>query len=212
MKAGKISSAALLAALICVLAPWSVAIGPVPLTLASLAVCFVAAVSEPKKACLAVFIYIALGAVGLPVFSGFTGGLYKLAGPTGGYIIGYLPCALAVSHINSIHKKSRLAAQKRVLSPSEGRENTENKTRSSGAFKSRLVCFSSMLLGTALCYAAGTAWFIVQTQTPLHEALLLCVLPFLPGDLLKAAAASYLAGLLGPRLEKARAREKTRQG
>ena len=85
---------AVMAALICVAGPLSIAIGPIPLSLASFAVYLAGAILGWKKGTLAVAIYLLIGLVGVPVFSGFSGGFQKLAGVTGGYLIGYLPCAL----------------------------------------------------------------------------------------------------------------------
>ena len=91
---------ALFAALICVLSPFSLSVsGLIPVSLASFAVLLAAGMLEPKRAVSAVAVFIFLGAVGLPVFSGFQGGLQKLAGVTGGFITGFLPMAFIVSFI-----------------------------------------------------------------------------------------------------------------
>ena len=86
---------AVMAALICVAAPWSVPMpGLVPVSLATFAVYLAGSLLGWKKGTIAVLIYVLLGAVGLPVFSGFVGGVGKLMGPTGGYIIGFVFTAL----------------------------------------------------------------------------------------------------------------------
>ena len=85
-----ISETAIMAALICVLGPLSVPIGPVPVSLTPFAIFLTVCILGQKKGTAAVCIYLLLGAVGLPVFTGWQGGLAKLAGPTGGYLIGYL--------------------------------------------------------------------------------------------------------------------------
>lgn len=86
----------LMTAVICVLAPFSLTlpISPVPISLGNMAVCFAVAVLGMKQGVLSVSLYLLLGLVGLPVFSNFTGGIGKLLGPTGGYLIGYLLLAL----------------------------------------------------------------------------------------------------------------------
>lgn len=94
MKVKDMTITALFAAIICVLAPWSFSAGAVPITLASFAVYLAAVVLGWKRGTIAVLIYVLLGAVGLPVFSGAAGGLGKIVGATGGYIIGYIPLAL----------------------------------------------------------------------------------------------------------------------
>ena len=85
---------ALMAAVTCILAPLSIPIGPVPISLTNLAIYLSLYLLDWKKGTLSYLIYLLLGFVGLPVFSGFTGGLTKLAGPTGGYIIGFIPMAI----------------------------------------------------------------------------------------------------------------------
>ncbi len=82
---------ALMAAILCVIAPLSIPLPTgVPLTLAVFIIYLTGIILGSKKAVIAIGIYIVLGALGLPVFSGYSGGLAKLVGPTGGYIIGYL--------------------------------------------------------------------------------------------------------------------------
>lgn len=85
---------ALFAAITCVLAPISFNIGSIPISLGTFAVYLAGAMMGKKKGIAAVAVYILLGAVGLPVFTNFSGGLAKLLGVTGGYIIGYIPMVL----------------------------------------------------------------------------------------------------------------------
>lgn len=85
---------ALMAAVICVLAPLSIPIGPVPISLTNFAIYISLYVLDWKKGTVSYLIYLLIGLVGVPVFSGFTGGFEKLAGPTGGYIIGFIPMAV----------------------------------------------------------------------------------------------------------------------
>lgn len=85
---------ALLAAALCVMAPVAVPLGVIPVTLATLGVYLSAGLLGPMGGCAAVALYLALGAVGVPVFAGFSGGFQQFAGPTGGFLWGYLLCAL----------------------------------------------------------------------------------------------------------------------
>lgn len=94
MKVKDLTVTALFAALICAAAPWTVPIGPIPLSLATFAVYLAGATLGAKRGTAAVLVYVLIGAVGLPVFSGFAGGMQKILGVTGGYIVGYIPCAL----------------------------------------------------------------------------------------------------------------------
>ncbi len=165
IKTKDLTLTAVMAALICIAGPLTVAAGPVPLSLASFAVFMAGAVLGPKRGTAAAALYLAIGLTGIPVFSGFTGGFQKLAGVTGGYLIGYLPCAFL----------SGLGGEK------------EDPGR-----KWMLPAF--MAAGTAVLYLLGTAWFMAQTGKAAGAALSLCVLPFLPGDAAKIIAASLLSG------------------
>ena len=156
-----------MAALICVAGPLTVPIGPVPISLASFAVYLAGALLGWKSGAAAVAIYLLLGMVGLPVFSGFSGGLAKLAGVTGGYLVGYLPCALITG----------LGAP----DPSDP------------AGKPVWTLPLCMVAGTAVLYALGTAWFMAQSGNTLAASLGMCVLPFLPGDAIKIIAATLIA-------------------
>ena len=85
---------ALMTAVTCILAPLSIPIGPVPISLTNFAIYLSLYLLDWKKGTISYILYLLLGLVGLPVFSGFTGGIGKLAGPTGGYIIGFIPMAM----------------------------------------------------------------------------------------------------------------------
>ena len=169
MKIKKMTFCAVLTALICILAPVSFPAGPIPISLATFAVMLVAAVADFKISVTAVCLYILLGAFGLPVFSGFAGGFQKLIGVTGGYIIGYIPCAVIIALLIG---------------------KFENK---------KFVYPLSMVLGVAVCYAAGTAWYVFQTKTAVAAAFATCVIPFIPADCIKIAASSLLGIILRKR-------------
>ena len=89
-----ITMTALMAAVTCILAPLSIPIGPVPISFTNLAIYLSLYLLGWKKGTVSYLIYLLMGFVGLPVFSGFTGGPAKLAGPTGGYIIGFIVMAV----------------------------------------------------------------------------------------------------------------------
>ena len=160
---------ALFAALIAVFSQIQIPMTPVPISLATFSVMMCGLLLGWKWGGITVAVYILLGAVGAPVFAGFKSGAAALMGPTGGYIIGYLPYAML----------SGLAI---------------------GAWQEKFGGRCALLiLGTIVCYALGTGWFIIQSGRSLADSLSLCVLPFLPGDAVKIALAAYLA----PRLRKA---------
>lgn len=83
-----------MAAVICVISPWSIPIGEVPITLTQIAIFLALYVLGWKRGTLSCLIFLLLGSFGLPVFSSFSGGLGKLLGPTGGYLIGYIPMCI----------------------------------------------------------------------------------------------------------------------
>ena len=164
---------ALFAALTAVCAQLTIHIGPVPISLSLLPVLLWAALTEPKASALMPVLYLVMGLAGLPVFSGMTGGPGKLLGPTGGYIVGYIPCAC-------------------VISLWAARRGRGWKAQAAG-----------MAAGVAVCYALGTAWFMASTSRTLGESLGLCVTPFLPGDALKIALAVFLSIRLEPAYRRA---------
>lgn len=153
------------AALLCIAGPFTVAIGPVPLSLATFAVYLAGAVLGWKRGTAAVIVYLLIGMAGVPVFSGFTGGFQKLASVTGGYLAGYVICAL-ITGLGS--------GAPRQVHPI-------------------WILTACMVAGTAALYLLGTVWFMAQTGKALGAALALCVIPFLPGDAVKIAAAVMIS-------------------
>ena len=149
---------AFMAAVTCILAPLSIPIGPVPISLTNLAIYL--------------SLYLLIGLAGLPVFSGFSGGIGKLAGPTGGYIIGFIPMAI-IAGIIIDH------------------------------FRKRWIQLLGMILGTAVCYVFGTAWFCMQAGYTVSAALAVCVIPFIPGDLVKMVIALTIGPVIRQRTETA---------
>ncbi len=159
------------AAVLCMIAPFSVPLpfSPVPLSLTNLVI-FVSVYSLGMKiGTLSVLIYLSLGAAGLPVFSSFSGGLGKLAGPTGGYLVGFIFLALIQGCMLKYFAGKRSAA------------------------------VAGMLLGMAVCYSFGTAWLSWQLDQSFFASLSIGVLPYLPGDAVKIAAAAAV----GPKLRQA---------
>lgn len=89
-----LSRSAVMTAVICVLAPLSIPIGPIPISFTTLIIFLSLYLIGWKMSVISCITYILIGMAGLPVFSGFTGGIGKLLGPTGGYIIGFIFMAL----------------------------------------------------------------------------------------------------------------------
>lgn len=160
-------STALMTAVTCILAPLSVPIGPVPISFTNLAIYLSLYLLDWKRGTLSYFLYLLIGFAGLPVFSGFTGGVAKLAGPTGGYIAGFIPMAIIAGIVIDHCQK-------------------------------RWIQLLGMIVGTAICYALGTAWFCVQAGYTVSAALAVCVFPFIPADLIKM----LIAMTIGPEIRK----------
>ena len=99
---------AFMAAVTCILAPLSIPIGPVPISLTNLAIYLSLYLLNWKRGTISYCLYLLIGLAGLPVFSGFSGGIGKLAGPTGGYIIGFIPMVLHAGRIYSICSTCRM--------------------------------------------------------------------------------------------------------
>ena len=90
----QLTTCALMAALMCILGPMSIPIGPIPVSFTNFVIFLSVYLLGVKGATISYLVYLLLGAVGLPVFSGYQGGLAKLAGPTGGYLVGFILTAL----------------------------------------------------------------------------------------------------------------------
>ncbi len=158
--------ASLAAALLAVSA-WISIPTAVPFTLQTFAVCLAAGLLGMKRGTLALVIYLLVGIIGVPVFSGFRGGLGVLFGTTGGYIVGFFFVTLIVGGM-----AERFGRKMPVL----------------------LV---SMLIGMAGCYAFGTAWYLFLSMrhtgpVGIGAVLGICVFPFIIPDLIKIVLASLL--------------------
>lgn len=140
----------------------------VPVTLQTMAVCITAGLLGTKRGVLAVFVYILLALIGVPVLAEFSSGAGVVFGVTGGYIIGFVFTALIVG----------------IMLKILGRKVW--------------VYAVSMLIGIAVCYAFGTAWFMLvynngnAESVSLSAALGMCVVPFIIPDIVKIAAATLL--------------------
>ena len=156
---------ALSAAVLCILSPFSFPALAIPVTLSLFAVFLISAIFPPKISLCAVAVYVLIGALGLPVFSGFTGGFGVFLGPTGGFIIGYLPSSLLVSFLSN-----------------------------GSAKRGKLPWLSaSMLSGLAVCYLFGSTWLGIITKTGFFNAVAVtastCIIP----DLIKIFLAALIS-------------------
>lgn len=164
---------ALMAALTAVCSWITVPFSLVPFTLQTLAVFTALSLLGGKRGTCAIALYLCLGLIGLPVFAGFSGGVGALLGPTGGYLLGFLGTGLVYWAVTA-------------------------------RFGQALpVKTAALVLGLAVCYAFGTLWFVrVYTDpTTAAQALGMCVLPFLPVDLVKLALALAVTGRVGKAIQ-----------
>ena len=161
----------LFVALIAVGAFIAIPIGPVPIVLQNMFVLLAAIILGPVWGLACVAIYLVIGLAGLPVFAGGTSGIGKLFGPTGGYLMGYLPCVFVTAWISK-------ALGHKLLSD-----------------------MLAMLVGSLIVYAVGVPWLSMVIDKPLQDTLVIGMYPFLIGDAVKIVAAAFIAkslrGLIG---------------
>ena len=158
----------LFVALIAIGAFISIPIGPVPIVLQNMFVLLASIILGPLWGLASVAVYLVIGLAGLPVFAGGTSGIGKLFGPTGGYLLGYLPCVFITASI------------------------------SKGLGKKMSSDIIAMLIGSLIVYAAGVPWLKVVTSMTFQKALAVGMVPFLIGDALKIVAAAFIAKTLRP--------------
>lgn len=150
-----------------VICSWISIPATVPFTMQTFGVFLCVGLLGGRRGTLAVSVYLLLGAVGLPVFSGFTGGIGHLFGATGGYIIGFLFSALVMWLIEHLLGRN---------------------------LKTLVL---SMIAGLITCYAFGTAWFMVvyakdSGSVGLMTALGWCVFPYVIPDAVKIGLATVI--------------------
>ena len=168
----RLSTRKLMTAITCIFAPMAIPIpvSPVPISLTNLVIMISIYVLGFKDATISYIVYLLLGLVGLPVFSGFTGGLGKLAGPTGGYLIGFIFLALIAGLFVDKFPKNRILA------------------------------VVGMLIGMAITYIFGTEWLAIQLKMSFVAALSVGVIPYLAGDAVKIIIAIIVGPVLRSRL------------
>ena len=164
----------------------------VPFTLQTFGVFVAVSVLGGKRGTLAVVLYLLMGIVGLPVFAGFSGGLGVLLGSTGGYIIGFIVMAVIAGLVIDNCRKPWIQLIGMIVGFVFTALVMWLIERLLGT--KTWVLALSMLLGLAVCYAFGTAWFlVVYTKNTgaigLWTALGWCVFPYILPDCLKIALA-----------------------
>lgn len=148
----------------------------IPFTMQTFAIYFILFILGAKMCIVAVGVYIMLGIIGIPVFSGFTAGIGILMGNTGGYIIGFLIIPIFMMLTEKLYNKNTML----------------------------LILFSFISL--IICYTLGTLWFyFLYTSSTgaitIPAILAMCVVPFVIPDIIKIALAYGVSKIIKPRLK-----------
>ena len=172
-KTTKLITVALTAAAMAIIAQIAIPLpSGIPITLQTLAVAFTGYLLGAKYGALSVGVYIALGAMGAPVFTGFTGGFHKFVSPTGGFIWGFIFLALSCGAYTCFKWTKR----------------------------EKLFSIALGIAGILICHICGIIQFAAVTQSNPIAAALVCSLPYLPKDMVCAVAAYFLAKAVKKRI------------
>ena len=162
---------AVFTAIFCVVSPLSIPIGAVPISLSSLAIFLACAVLGGVKSTVAVTVYVLIGLTGLPVYSSFTGGIAVLLGVTGGFIIGYIPCAFITGALLTTFN------DKKALYP------------------------LAFIVGTLILYCFGVGFYMLAYKVTFSVAFITCVVPFIIVDVIKIILATMLTIIIKQKLK-----------
>ena len=180
--------AALMAAVLCVVGPFSIPVGPIPLSLATLVIYLTAYILGWKLGVVSVLIYLLVGILGVPVFSAGRSGIGVIAGPTGGYLIGYLLLVLICGVF---------------VGPGQTLGSSATSKPESKKARKILASILVMVVATAVLYTLGTVWLAYSAHMTAKAAVAAGVLPFLAGDAIKIVIAAFLGSALQGRLRSA---------
>lgn len=162
----------LFAALTAILSQLSIPIGEVPITLQTFAVMLPVYILGKKNGMFAQIVFILIGAVGIPVFANFRGGLNVLVGPTGGYLISFPIIAFVTGYL--IEKRKT---------------------------PSKPYLFLCGIIGLIICYAMGTVQLAFVLNLSFKKALYIGVIPFVIFDLIKIALAVIVGSSIKQKLK-----------
>ncbi len=144
----------------------------VPMTMQTFGVTLAALILGPKKGAMASLIYVLLGAIGIPVYANFTGGIHILFGPTGGFLISF-PIMAYIIGLGAEYKSSSIS-----------------------------LYVSGIVVGTIVNYIIGCIMFCLVTSSSMGVAITACVVPFIPTAIIKAMVAGILGCKIKQRLVK----------
>lgn len=173
-KIRQMTAVGLMTAVICILGPVVIPLpfSPVPISFTNLALYLSLYVLGTRRALVSYLVYLLIGIVGLPVFSGFAGGFGKVVGPTGGYLVGFLfMILLSGFFVDRFVSKRWLQAL-------------------------------GLVLGTVVSYVFGTLWLCFLAHLDFAGGLAAGVIPYIPGDILKIAAVLAVGPVLGKRVRR----------
>lgn len=158
-------------ALICFGSWISIPIGPIPITLQMFVIPLIIFILPAKWSVAAVAIFLLLGLVGVPVFSGFKGGIGAFLGPTGGFLLGYIPgTVLAAILLTAINKKTESPTLRFLAEVESG------------------------MIFTLIAYAAGVIQYALITGIGFDAAFMVAAAPFIIPDIIKVILAAVCAG------------------
>lgn len=162
------------AAIMAILSPIPFSIGAIPITLGYFAAFICSGVLPPKLSSTTQIVYLLLGAVGLPVFSNFGGGLEKLVGPTGGFLLGYPIMAFVISLMLDYYDK-------RIQR---------------GAVLRTVWTVATLIIGAVIGHTFGTVWYIARMHVTTVQAIMATTVPFIVPEIIKITAATILLPIL----------------
>ncbi len=167
----KMTMIGLMTALLCVLGPLSFPLpGGVPFTLTNMVIYLSVYLLGGKAGIISCGLYLIVGMCGLPVFSGYAGGVGRFVGPTGGFLIGFLLAAIMAGIFVEIFQGKRLPYA------------------------------VGMVAGLLLSYISGTAWYMYAYNTSLWATLVTCVFPFVIFDIVKVIVVALIGPMIRKRL------------
>lgn len=173
MKTKDITTIAFMTALLVVSSQLAIPIGPIPLTLQTLAIFLIGFLLTPKNAFLSTFLFLVLGLIGLPVFSGFTGGLQSLLLPSFGFVLSFMPASYFQAYYLENNPHPRL--------------------------KDFVV---AGLINLIITYTIGLLYMVIILSLQINDfqlwEVVTIALTFLPGDLLKLSFAILLTRRVRP--------------
>jgi len=156
----------LISSLICIISPFSLMlpVSPAPISLGTFGVYLAGVILGTKMGVTSVTVYLILGAIGLPIFAGFMGGISRFFAPSGGYLISYILIALLTGYFSD-----KFYGKKNIL------------------------IIVGMIIGTLMCYFVGSAYMSYKMGFDISTAFIKGVIPYIIGDTIKMIVAYFIS-------------------